>query len=295
MRKCLFFISVLSLVWACKSQPPADVAEQSAENPSAVLEFKRMEAETLEKAVLHFQLKTANPRPQPAEIEITNWKIEINGTELSGDPSLLKLDGQDAAGKRLYAGPSSSVEKNLALYLDLKNLAAIPVLQDNDEYLTKLVLGLDYCYGKDVPQKIEAAAGASFPRIREPQFSITSIAIMQAELINTRFKVSLRIDNPNIFPLALSSFEYKLYGDGNFWADGTEKDALYISAQSSSQTDLFLVMNFIDMKRKLLDDIIAMRQVHYRFSGNVDVGTGAEWLPVFNMIFDRSGNSPVIK
>jgi hypothetical protein len=54
-------------------------------------------------------------------------------------------------------------------------------------------------------------------------------------------------------------------------------------------------MNFIDMKRKLLDDIIAMRQVHYRFSGNVDVGTGAEWLPVFNMIFDRSGNSPVVK
>jgi len=292
MRNCLFFISILSLVLACKSQPPA---EQPAENPAAGLEFERIESGNLEKAALLFQLKTINPRPQPAEIEITNWKILINGTELNGDSSLLKLDGQDAVGKRLHAGPSSSVEKNLSLYLDLKNLASVPVLRDNDEYLANLVLDLDYRYGHDVPQKVEVAAGASLPRIREPQFSIISIAIMQAELVNTRFKVSLRVDNPNIFPLALSSFEYKLFGDGNFWADGTEKDVLHIPAQSSSDTNLFLVMNFIGMKRKLLDDIIAMRQVRYRFQGNVDVGTGVAWLPNFNMAFDRSGDSPVMK
>jgi len=295
MRKCLFLISVLFMVWACKSQPPADVAEQPAENPGAGLEFKRIESGSPEKAVLHFQLKTVNPRPQSAEIEITNRKIVMNGIELNGDSFLLSMDGQDAVGKRLHAGPSSSVEKTLALHLDLKKLAALSVLPDNDEYLAKLVLNLDCRYGHDVPQKIEVTTGASFPRIREPQFSITSIAIMQAELVNTRFKVSLRVDNPNIFPLSLSSFEYKLYGDGNFWADGTEEDALYIPAQSSAQTDLFLVMNFIDMKRKLLDDIIAMRQVRYRFLGNVDVETGADWLPAFNMGFDRSGNSPVLK
>jgi len=286
---------MLSLVWACKSQPPGGVVEQPVEKPTASLEFERIESGSLEKAALRFQLKTVNPRPQSAEIEITNWKIVINGTELNGDSSLLKLDGQDAVGKRLYAGPSSSMEKNLALYLDLKNLAAVPVLRDNDEYLANLVLGMDYRYGHNVPQQFEVAAGASFPRIREPQFSIISITIMQAELINTRFKVSLRVDNPNIFPLALSSFEYKLYGDGNFWADGTEKDVLYIPAQSFSDTNLFLVMNFIDMKRNLLDDIIAMRQVRYRFLGNVDVETGVAWLPNFNMTFDRSGNSPVIK
>jgi hypothetical protein len=54
-------------------------------------------------------------------------------------------------------------------------------------------------------------------------------------------------------------------------------------------------MNFINMKRKLLDDIIALRQVRYRVAGSVKMETGIESLPVFNMKFDLSGNSPVKK
>ena len=48
------------------------------------------------------------------------------------------------------------------------------------------------------------------PELLEPVFSIASIAILQAELVNTRFKVRLRIDNPNSVPLELSSFNYEL-------------------------------------------------------------------------------------
>jgi hypothetical protein len=54
-------------------------------------------------------------------------------------------------------------------------------------------------------------------------------------------------------------------------------------------------MNFINMKRNLLDDIIAMRQVAYRFSGEAEVETGIEWLPSFQMAFERSGRSEVLK
>jgi LEA14-like dessication related protein len=118
---------------------------------------------------------------------------------------------------------------------------------------------------------------------------------MQAELINTRFRVSLRIDNPNFFPVALSSFGYELYGEGRFWADGEEQDVLYIPAKGSAETNLFLLMNFINMKRHLLDEVIAMQLVRYRFTGEVEVGTGVSWLPQFHMGFDRTGNSIVLK
>ncbi|MDR2158742.1 MAG: LEA type 2 family protein, partial [Treponema sp.] len=114
-------------------------------------------------------------------------------------------------------------------------------------------------------------------------------------LVNTRFRVTVRIDNPNGFPVNLSSFEYELYGAGRFWADGKETDALHIPARDSAEVKLFLLMNFINMKRELLDEVIAMRQVRYRFSGEALVETGVSWLPEFRMRFDRQGHSNVFK
>jgi LEA14-like dessication related protein len=132
-------------------------------------------------------------------------------------------------------------------------------------------------------------------RITEPEFTITSIKILQADLINTRMKLTLKIDNPNTFPISLSSFKYELYGDGNFWTGGIEKDLATIEAQSSSETDFNLEMNFINMKRRLLDDITAMRQVHYRIVGTMEVGADIPDIPAIHVKFDYSGDSEVKK
>jgi LEA14-like dessication related protein len=133
----------------------------------------------------------------------------------------------------------------------------------------------------------------------EPKFTITSITILQADLINTRMKLSLKIDNPNIFPISLTSFKYELYGDGNFWTGGIEKELAVVQAQSSSETEFIFEMNFINMKRRLLDDIIAMRYVHYRIVGTMEVGALAPVekyeLPGIRINFDYSGDSAVKK
>jgi LEA14-like dessication related protein len=141
----------------------------------------------------------------------------------------------------------------------------------------------------------ESAAAPDIEQVEPLQFTIMSITIVQADLINTRLKLSLKIDNPNPIPLTLSSFRYELYGNDRFWASGTEKDLPVIPARSSSEAAFEFEMNFINMKRQLLDDVIAMRQVRYRVVGNVDVETGVPRLPGFRMNFDYSGTSAVIK
>jgi len=131
--------------------------------------------------------------------------------------------------------------------------------------------------------------------VKEPTFTITSIKILQADLINTRFKLSLRIDNPNAFPITLSSFRYQLYGDGNFWASGEEKNLAVVPAEGFAETTINFEMNFIGMKRRLLDDIVAMREVHYRVTGSMELGTDIPALPGFRINFDYSGNSAVLQ
>jgi LEA14-like dessication related protein len=132
-------------------------------------------------------------------------------------------------------------------------------------------------------------------RIREPEFTITSIRILQAELINTRFRVKVRINNPNPFPVELSSLRYKLYGAGRFWAEGTEKDVFLIPPGGSEEKELYLVMNFIEMRRDLLDRIIALKNVRYRFTGTVEVAAGTDRKIIHSGSFDLEGESEVSK
>jgi LEA14-like dessication related protein len=129
--------------------------------------------------------------------------------------------------------------------------------------------------------------------IQKPQFEIASIAIIRAELINTQFEAVLKIDNPNDFPLELFSLKYQLYGNGFYWAEGAENIVLQIPPESSSEAKFHFTMNFIDTNRRLLDDVIAMRQVQYRFKGEAEVKAGITGIEPFTMDFDISGLSDV--
>jgi LEA14-like dessication related protein len=130
-------------------------------------------------------------------------------------------------------------------------------------------------------------------QVLDPEFEIVSIAIIKADLVNTQFEAILKINNPNVFALDLKSLSYELYGNDLFWASGKGVDLLHIPAGEARETGFYFIMNFINMNRKLLDDVIRMHQVNYRFLGDVSVEPDIPNRPSFNMSFERSGFSIV--
>lgn len=147
-----------------------------------------------------------------------------------------------------------------------------------------------------IPEPVEVTEPVVvvLPEVLEPVFTIGEIAILKAELINTRFRVAIRIDNPNQFPIELSAFRYELYGNGRFWADGIEHNIISVPGNSSISGNIFLLMNFIDMDRNLLNQIIELNYVNYRFAGQAEIFTGIEYIPVFTTGFDLSGFTRVL-
>jgi len=129
--------------------------------------------------------------------------------------------------------------------------------------------------------------------VKEPEFEIVSITILQAELINTKFEAVLKVDNPNGFPVTLSSINYELFGNGLLWAQGTEHNIMHIPANSSLETKFNFSMNFINMNRKLLDDVIAMRRVQYRFKGDARISALIQRAQPFTMNYNCYGLSEV--
>jgi LEA14-like dessication related protein len=131
--------------------------------------------------------------------------------------------------------------------------------------------------------------------IADPEFEILSIAVMQADLVVTQFKTVLKVINPNYFALNLTGLKYELYGEGLFWASGKGIDLLSIPEESSCETEFVFSMNFINMSRKLLDDIIALKKVRYKFLGDVEINAQVPNAAPYNITFERSGLSDVLK
>jgi len=129
--------------------------------------------------------------------------------------------------------------------------------------------------------------------ILDPEFSIVSIRILQADLVVTEFETVLRVENPNEFAVELSSINYELYGNGAFWTNGKGNNILNVPALSTNETKFTFKMNFINMNRRLLDDVIAMRQINYRFMGQAQAKPDIAHIPAFTADFDCSGLSEV--
>jgi len=129
--------------------------------------------------------------------------------------------------------------------------------------------------------------------VADPVFEVVSIYIIQADIVVTEFEAVIKIDNPNDFAVELSSITYELFGNDRFWAGGTASDILKIPANSSDETRFKFSMNFINMSRPLLDDVIAMRQVNYRFKGKAQVKLDIKGASDFIVDFDCFGLSEV--
>ena len=300
MRRFYFAALLLGALFsACKTTAPTQPLpeEPALREPSLSLVFEGLQVESPDELILTFALGIENPLPLAGRAGIVSWREEINGEKPQAGFSL-ETPGTEFP---LEAGSLSSFP--LRLRMDMPALAGegrVP----RDEYQVKLTIVLDFSPGNNNSAGITGSAGtfpryevsglAVFPGVRAPEFRISSIAILRAELINTRFRVTMEIDNPNPYPVGLSAFRFELYESGRLWADGTERNILRIPPKSSVEARLFLLMNFIDMSRALLDQIIRLQDINYRFAGEAQVSTGVEYLPMFTTVFDMSGYSQVL-
>ncbi|MDR1929007.1 MAG: hypothetical protein LBQ44_00110, partial [Treponema sp.] len=241
----------LLLLGACAGEPEAAPPPK----PAVRLELDRIEAASPADIEVHLICRVTNPHSSGASFTMRGFRAFINGVESSA--VFLELEEG-------YSAPKSEASFKGLCRVDTEKVSFKP---GEDSVTLKAALDLDFAYDDGSRFLVPAAGEWSFPRVQEPVFTIESIRIFQAELINTRLRVKVRIDNPNPFPVSLSSFSYELYGADRFWAEGNQKNVCTVPGKESAGADLYMVMNFTNMRREVLDRIVEMRLVRYRFSG----------------------------
>jgi LEA14-like dessication related protein len=116
--------------------------------------------------------------------------------------------------------------------------------------------------------------------------SVADVAIKSLGLLEQRFDVGLRVNNPNDFDLTVEALEFELEVNGHPFATGFSRTSTRIAATSST----LLRIDAITQSKNLIQQIQALTPeslkegVPYRIRGRLKTDRSSRWVP-----FDHAG------
>ncbi len=277
---CTAFSALLSCAGAPEAPPAPVPAPMPVPDVPLALSVENAAASPrgLREVSISFVLRVENTENRPVRLDSLAWSLAVDGSAVPGGPS--------SASRELAPGEpfDATFETIVPIPEGDRNTAAFTIEASATRVLAD-----------GSPLVSTARGGGEFPVIRPPVFSIRRIKIKKAELINTRFEVVLRVENPNAVPLTFDALNYELYGEGRRWTDGSSAESFTVGANGAVDKKLMLVMNFIDMKRDLLDQVIRLEVVDYRFTGDARITPALKDFPEFVLPYELDGRTSVIE
>ena len=284
-----------------KPPPPAQPAPPPEPEALPVLTILEMKATAIDqhRSTLTVTAKVRNPRSTDMVMLQPTWQPELQmdtgGYELGtiqADADIMVAAFSESTFEQLFELDTRLLDQNIPGFRDLStvgvqaNLVATARVQP--DAAGQPVSGL---------VDLHAEADTQVQLIREPDLHILAINLVKHELINVILEVVLEVTNPNVFPLEFDQLAYDFFGEGKRWSRGRGHKVLLIPARGTvdgkASTKIPVILNFTDMDRRVFDLVEKLQVINYRLSGTATVHTGLDFLPEFNMGFERHGTVKV--
>jgi LEA14-like dessication related protein len=114
-----------------------------------------------------------------------------------------------------------------------------------------------------------AACSALRPDLEVPRLTLVSVAMTSADIFNQQFVVRVNVQNPNDRELPVTGIDYKLFLEGDSFAEGTSNKPFTVPAQGDTDFDMTVRTNFISGAGRLLSRLNGREQVQYVVEGKV--------------------------
>ena len=128
------------------------------------------------------------------------------------------------------------------------------------------------------------------PKIETPNVSLSGFKLVDVQLFEQVFELSLRIQNPNGFPLEIDSLAYQLQLNDSEFAHGVNKQKVKIAAMSEEIVQLSLVTSLSKLVRQF--HFLTSNKtspINYQLTGKLNLGNFPIAIP-----FDKSGELPAL-
>ena len=134
------------------------------------------------------------------------------------------------------------------------------------------------------------ACSAFRPKIEVPRLTLVRIGMMSADVFNQQFLVRLHVENPNDRELPVTGIDYKLFLEGDSFAEGVSNKPFTVPAKGETEFDMTVRTNFASgvarllsrlngrdqvqyvVEGKILTDISMMKKIPFQESGSVSLG-----------------------
>lgn len=114
-----------------------------------------------------------------------------------------------------------------------------------------------------------AACNALGPKIEVPQLTLVRVAMTSADIFNQQFMVRMHVENPNDRELPVRGIDYKLFLEGDSFAEGVSNKPFTVPAKGETEFDMIVRTNFVSGVARLMSRLNGRDQVQYVFEGKV--------------------------
>ena len=130
------------------------------------------------------------------------------------------------------------------------------------------------------------ACGLGGPRLERPQLSLVGVELKDAQLMEQRFVVRLRVQNPNGRALPIRGIDCTMELAGERFGQGTSAAAFTVPGHGEAVFDLLVTTNLAASLPRLLPRLKDGREpLDYRLAGTVST----DFALLRSMPFDQRG------
>jgi LEA14-like dessication related protein len=114
-----------------------------------------------------------------------------------------------------------------------------------------------------------SACSALRPDLEAPRLSLVSVAMTSADIFNQSFLVKVNVENPNDRELPIKGIDYKLFLEGDSFAEGESSKPFTVPAKGDIDFDVTVRTNFVSGAGRLLSRLNGRDQVNYVVEGKL--------------------------
>jgi LEA14-like dessication related protein len=121
-----------------------------------------------------------------------------------------------------------------------------------------------------------AACTSMGPKLEAPQLELVGVQMLSTDMFAQRFKVRVKVTNPNDLELPVRGLEYTIIMMGDSFAEGMSDEPFVLPAMGEAEFDMLVTTNFVSSFGRLLSRVQGgkLENIDYEIAGKVMVDKG---------------------
>ena len=114
------------------------------------------------------------------------------------------------------------------------------------------------------------------PRLETPELSLLGIQMMSTDMFAQKFRVRVKVENPNDLELPVRGLDYQIFLMGDSFAEGMSSDRFVVPARGEAEFDMVVTTNFVSSLGRLISRVGGgkLDDLDYEIAGDVLLDRG---------------------